>query len=204
MSSSLLSVVDSGLRTHLFCLPHCPWTITLDLSPLLSVVDCSSASPFAICLLWVPFSNSLTGVPLPTSVSSKILSSGLWFRAKTDKGIVCLVDQPYSATNSPYYPCHLFTINYKTYKKINILYRHDWYHARCHTIQTEPSLLLPQKHRQYRLLHKIKTKLQCAGIVSSLTPRNDSKGEFLTTFNQLVEKDCYLAFLISLYGSNAL
>ena len=48
----------------------------------------------------VPLSHSLTGVPLPTSGHAEISSPKpfVWFRAKTDKGIVCLVDHLHSVT----------------------------------------------------------------------------------------------------------
>ena len=48
----------------------------------------------------------------------------------------------------------------------------------------EHSLLLPQKHMQERLLHKITTKQQqCVGMAYSFTPQNHSQGEPLTTPN---------------------
>ena len=40
------------------------------------------------------------------------------FRAKTEKEIVCQAYQPHSVTIPASHPCHLFTINYHTYKKI--------------------------------------------------------------------------------------
>ena len=45
-------------------------SFSCDWSLLLSVVDCPSASPFTNCLLCVPFSNSFSGVPLPTTLAS--------------------------------------------------------------------------------------------------------------------------------------
>ena len=60
-----------GMPTHLVCLPHCPWTLShADWSLLLSIVDCPSASPFINRSFWVPFSNSFSGVPLPTALAS--------------------------------------------------------------------------------------------------------------------------------------
>ena len=56
---SLLTIVDSGLRTHLVNLPHCPWTISRRL--VSSAVRCR----LLLCVslhqlpLWVPFSNCL-------------------------------------------------------------------------------------------------------------------------------------------------
>ena len=100
----LLTVVDSGLLTH------------LDWSLLLFVLDCLSASLFANCPLWVPLPTGSLCVPLPIAslaslgpafsppfpVSSEISESKpyVWFRAKTDKGIVCLADHPHSVTNA--------------------------------------------------------------------------------------------------------
>ena len=96
-------------------------SISPDWSLLLSVVDCPSASPFANCLLWVPFFNCLLWRSLahcshfsriclssPTSGLVGDLDSKpfVWFRAKTDKGIVCLADHLHSVTQrgTPYFP----------------------------------------------------------------------------------------------------
>ena len=76
-SSSLLTVVDSGLRTHLVCLPHCPWTISPDWSLLLSVIDGSSASPFATALSGLLFPTPSLAFPCQLMVSSKMSTSGL-------------------------------------------------------------------------------------------------------------------------------
>ena len=62
-SSSLLTVVDSGLRTHLFCLPHCPWTGLF--SCPLSTAPLRHPSPTAYSGFLFP--TALTGVSLPTS-----------------------------------------------------------------------------------------------------------------------------------------
>ena len=88
-SSSLLTVVDSGLRTHLVCLRHCPWTITHRL--VSSVVRCRP--PLCVTLrqllLWVPFSNSFSGIPLPTSglVEDLKLRPLFGFAPKQTKGL---------------------------------------------------------------------------------------------------------------------
>ena len=66
--------------------------ISCQLVSLLSGVDWPLAPPFANCPLRVPLSNS-SRVPLPTSGHVVV-----WFRAKTDKGIVCLADHLHSVT----------------------------------------------------------------------------------------------------------
>ena len=95
-SSSLLTVV---------CLPHCPWTLShADWSLLLSVVECLSASLFANYFLWRSLAHSTgfsrTCLSSPTSglVGDLDFKPFVWFRAKTDKGIVCLADHPHSVT----------------------------------------------------------------------------------------------------------
>ena len=96
-SSSLLTVVDSGQRTHLVCLPHCPWTLShADWSLLLSVADCPSASPFANYLSG--FSQNCLSYPTSGLVRDLESKPFVWFRAKTDKGIVCLADHLHSVT----------------------------------------------------------------------------------------------------------
>ena len=65
----------------------------------LSTANCHSASHFANCLLWVPSSNSSLAFPCLLPVASRSRAQAfVWFRAKTDKGIVCLVDHPHSVT----------------------------------------------------------------------------------------------------------
>ena len=68
------------MPTGLFCCP-------------LSIANCHSASPFANSLLWVPSSNSLshslTHFPSRRRSWAQAFVS---FRAKTDKGNVCLVN----------------------------------------------------------------------------------------------------------------
>ena len=83
--------------------PHCYWTLShADWSLLcpVSTANCHSASPVANCLLWVPSSNSLSNSL--THFRSRRRSRAqafVWFRAKTDKGIVCLADHPHSVTH---------------------------------------------------------------------------------------------------------
>ena len=72
------SLTASGpylMPTGLFCCP-------------MSTANCHSASAFANSSLWVPSSNSLTGVPLSTSGCVEISSSGLCLvsRNKQTKG----------------------------------------------------------------------------------------------------------------------
>ena len=116
---TLACILRETFTSYLECqlmfdrLPHCLWTLShADMSPLLSVVDCLSASLFANCPLWVPLPTHPLWVPLPTLLVSLgphfPLTSGLvgdleskpfvWFRAKTDKGIVCLANYPHSVT----------------------------------------------------------------------------------------------------------
>ena len=60
-SSSLLTVVDSGLRTHLVCLPHCPWT----LSHPTGLFCC----PFSTAPLRHPLRTAFSGFIFPTAFS---------------------------------------------------------------------------------------------------------------------------------------
>ena len=80
------SLTDAGLS-------HADWSL------LLSGVDCPSVSPFINCLLWVPSSNpdwrSLAYFWSHRDLESKPF---VWFRTKTDKGIVCLTDHLHSVT----------------------------------------------------------------------------------------------------------
>ena len=96
--------------------PHCSWTLSnADWSLLLSGVDCPSASPFANCLLWVPSSNpSLWRSLLP--VTSRFRAQAfVWFRAKTNKKIVCFVHPLHSVTQCPRYNIKEHLINYYKY-----------------------------------------------------------------------------------------
>ena len=82
-------------------------SLVLDLthadSSLCSGVDWSLASPFANCQLLSPFVSLSDWCSLPTSGHAEISSPKpfVWFRAKTDKGIVCLADHLHSVTNWP-------------------------------------------------------------------------------------------------------
>ena len=70
-----------------------------------------------------PVANSVSSFIQATLFSRPVTTSGhteisipkpfVWFRAKTDKGIVCLSGHLHSVTPTSY-PCHLFTINYNT------------------------------------------------------------------------------------------
>ena len=81
--------------------------ISCQLVTSLSGIDC----PLPLCVslrqpfLWVPLSNSSTCVPLPTSGRVRDLESKPFFcfRAKTDKGIVCLAHPLHSVTKLPKY-----------------------------------------------------------------------------------------------------
>ena len=68
----------------------------------LSAVRCRLVTRITLHKLFlrVPLSNSLTGLPLPTSGHAEIWSPKpfVWFRAKTVKGIVCLADHLHSVT----------------------------------------------------------------------------------------------------------
>ena len=78
-------------------------SISPDWCLLLSVVDCPSVSPFANCLVWVPFSNCLLWHFLAHFRSRRRsrAQAFVWFRTKTDKGIVCLADHPRSVSKRP-------------------------------------------------------------------------------------------------------
>ena len=71
------------------------------LSPPVSGVDYLCPLSFANSHFSVPLSHSLTGVPspLPVTSRSRVRNPFFWFRAKTDKGIVCLADHLHSVTN---------------------------------------------------------------------------------------------------------
>ena len=115
-SSSLLIVVDSGLRTHLVCLPHCPWTLSHPTGPFccpLSTAPQRHPSPTSFSRFLLP--TAFSGVPLTTSGRVEDLDSKpfVLFRAKTDKGIVCLVDHPHSVTLVSDPPAYKRTTPYK-------------------------------------------------------------------------------------------
>ena len=73
--------------------PHCSGPHLIRLISLLSGVDWSLASPFANCLLELLF--PILCPVFPSYFQSPEISSPkpfVWFRAKTDKGIVHLAD----------------------------------------------------------------------------------------------------------------
>ena len=80
--SSLTAPGPYLMPTGLFCCP-------------VSTGHCPSASPFANSSLWVPLSNPWLAFPclLPVTLRSRV-NAFVWFRAKTDKGIICLADHP--------------------------------------------------------------------------------------------------------------
>ena len=98
--SSEISTKLLGMPTHLdqssftaAGLSHADWSL------LLSGVDWLLASPFANCLLRVPLSNSYSSSPAYFRSRRDLESKPFaWFRAKTDKGIVCLADHLHSVT----------------------------------------------------------------------------------------------------------
>ena len=82
--SSLTAAGLYLMPTDLFCCP-------------VSTPNCPSPSPVAICLLWVPSSNCSLAFPCLLPVASRSRAQAfVWFRAKTDKGIVSLADHPRS------------------------------------------------------------------------------------------------------------
>ena len=91
-----LAWISSEISTKLLGIPtHLDWssltTAGLYLMPTglfccpVSTAHCPSASLFANCFLWVPSSNSLTGVPLPTSGRVEISSSGLCLLSRQNR-----------------------------------------------------------------------------------------------------------------------
>ena len=95
--SSLIAPWPYLMPTGLFCCPG-------------STPDFPSASPFANSSLWVPLSNSLSRSF--THFRSRWRSQAqafVWFRAKTNKKIVCLAHPLHSVTSIP-----------KFYKFVNI------------------------------------------------------------------------------------
>ena len=99
--SSENSTTLLGMPTHLDRSSLTLWTLShADWSLLLSGVDCLLASPFANWLLWVPLSNSYWPSPAYFRSRRDLKSKPfVWFRAKTDKGIVCLANHLHSVTN---------------------------------------------------------------------------------------------------------
>ena len=82
---------------------HCGWTLSHAASPLCSGVHCRPPlSVFRRQLLVNSFSQlTLFRVPLPLPATPRfrVQKPFVWFRAKTDKGIVCLAGHLYSVTN---------------------------------------------------------------------------------------------------------
>ena len=70
----------------------------LYLTPTISVVDCPSVSPFAN--FPSGFSRACLSYPTSGLVRDLEYKPFVWFRAKTDKGIVCLADYPHSVTRT--------------------------------------------------------------------------------------------------------
>ena len=74
------------MLTGLFCCP-------------VSTANCPTPSPVANWLLCVPLFNPSLAFPCLFPVVSRSWAKAfVWFRAKTDKGIVCLADHPHSVT----------------------------------------------------------------------------------------------------------
>ena len=80
--------------------------LSCQLVSLLSSVDCPvrrpSPTPFFEFLCPTPFSRSLTHFRSRRDLESKTL---VWFRAKTDKGIICLADHLHSVTSVSGFLC---------------------------------------------------------------------------------------------------
>ena len=108
--SSEISTKLLGMPTHLDRSSFTGTGFTLaDCSLLLSGVDCPLASPFAntfsefLCATGLVF-------PYPLPVTSRSRAQAfVWFRAKTDKGIVCLADHLHSVTED-----HQLMLRWKT------------------------------------------------------------------------------------------
>ena len=77
-----------------------PSLVPTRLSATVSGVDCLSPSSVANCPLLSPFVSLCDWCPLTTSGHVEIAGPKpfVWFRAKTDKGIVCLADHQHSVT----------------------------------------------------------------------------------------------------------
>ena len=76
-----------------------PYLLCYCLTAPVSGVNCPCPWFHANCLS-APFSNQLFHVPLPLpdTVRFQVQKPFVWFRAKTDKGIVCLAGHLYSVT----------------------------------------------------------------------------------------------------------
>ena len=122
-------------------------------------------------LLSAPFSNKLSSrvpLPLPDMPRFQVRKPFVWFRAKTDKGIICLAGHPFSVTED---------LNFMTMKNIlhffvvNIyLYTHILYI--CKQILIEPnwlgqltkltaSLLRSKPSPSDMILNPLVVRLQC-------------------------------------------
>ena len=98
MSTKLL-----GMLTHLDWSSLTAAGLYLMHTGPVSTANCPSPSPVANCFLWVPSSHSWLAFPCLLPVASRSRAQAfVWFRAKTDKGIVCLADHQHSVTNNIY------------------------------------------------------------------------------------------------------
>ena len=94
-----------GVLTHLDCSSLTDsWTLShTDCLLLLSGVDCHSRHPSPTAFRWVPLSHSWLAFLYPLPVMSRSQAQAfVWFRAKTDKGIVCFLDHLHSVTGWSY------------------------------------------------------------------------------------------------------
>ena len=89
-STKLLGMPTHPERSSLTA--HANWSL------LLSGVDCHSRHPSPNWLLRVPFPSPLAFPYLLPVTSRSLAQAFVWFRAKTDKGIVCLADHLHSVT----------------------------------------------------------------------------------------------------------
>ena len=73
------------------------------LQPLVSPLRCPVSTAPVRGTTSAPFSNQLSSrvpLPLPATPRFQVQKPFVWFRAKTDKGIVCLVGHLYSVTDN--------------------------------------------------------------------------------------------------------
>ena len=114
--SSTVSGVDRICPSfHANCLPAplssvdcpCPWFHANCLPAPFSSVDCPCPWFHANCLSASFLQPTLFRVPLPLPDTARfqVQKPFVWFRAKTDKGIVCLVGHLYSVTKTPHNKC---------------------------------------------------------------------------------------------------
>ena len=113
--SSEISTKLLGMPTHLdrsSLTSARPYLIRL--VSLLSDVDWPLASPFANCFPWVPLPKSYSrSLPISGHVEISSPNPFTWFRAKTDKGIVCLADHLHSVTFSQEVLIQILQLLYK-------------------------------------------------------------------------------------------